>query len=110
MLSTNYNYQYIDLSHEPIEGQPFEHIVNLVTHLFRPTITIGISDYFNIGYSQTIGVRSMDWMGEEDSDHHQDGIHKSKMPGVRCQRRPLACTRNTPCRRTRRPLCKGCPT
>ena len=73
MFSTNYNYQYIDWSHGPIEGEPFEHIGNLVTHLFRPTITIGISDYFNIGYSQTIGVRSMDWMGEEDSDHHQDG-------------------------------------
>lgn len=72
MLSTNYNYQYVDWSHNPIENEPFEHFGNLVTHLIRPTITIGLSDYFNISYQQTIGVRSMDWMAEEDSNHHRD--------------------------------------
>ena len=72
MFSTNYNYQYIDWSHDPIAGEPFEHVGNLVTHLFRPTITIGLSDYFNVSYQQTIGIRSMDWMGDGDSDHHRD--------------------------------------
>jgi hypothetical protein len=72
MFSTNYNYQYFDWSHDPIPGEPFKHIGNLITHIITPTITIGLSDYFNINYQQTIGVRSMDWMGQEDSNHHRD--------------------------------------
>ena len=72
MFSMNYNYQYIDWSHDPIPGEPFEHIGNLVSHIIRPTITIGLSDYLNISYQQTIGIRSMDWMGEGDSYHHRD--------------------------------------
>ena len=72
MFSMNYNYQYIDWSHDPVPGEPFEHIGNLVSHIIRPTITIGLSDYLNISYQQTIGIRSMDWMGEGDSYHHRD--------------------------------------
>ena len=73
MFSMNYNYQYIDWSHGPIVGdEEFDHLGNLVTHLIRPTITIGLSDYFNISYQQAIGIRSMDWMGGEDSNHHRD--------------------------------------
>ena len=72
MFSTNYNYQYIDWAHDPIPGEEFEHLGNLVSHIIRPTITIGLSDYLNINYQQTIGVRSMDWMGEGDSYHHRD--------------------------------------
>lgn len=72
MLSGNYNFQYIDWSHAPIPGEEFEHLGNLVTHLITPTITIGLSDYLNISYKQAIGVRSMDWMGDGESDHHRD--------------------------------------
>ncbi len=73
MFSMNYNYQYIDWSHDQIPGEPFQHKGNLVTNIITPTITIGLSDYFNISYQQTIGVRSMDWMGDSTSMHHQDG-------------------------------------
>ena len=73
MLSGNYNYQHMDWSHGPIVGEEeFNHLGNLVTHITSPTITIGLSDYLNISYQQTIGVRSMDWMGDQESDHHRD--------------------------------------
>ena len=72
MVSGNYNYQYIDWSHDEIAGEDFKHLGNLVTHIITPTVTIGLSDYFNITYQQAIGVRSMDWMGNENSVHHRD--------------------------------------
>ncbi len=73
MFSMNYNYQYVDWSHDPVPGEPFEHIGNLITNMITPTITIGLSDYFNISYQKIIGIRSMDWMGDQTSLHHQDG-------------------------------------
>ncbi len=72
MLSANYSYQHFDWAHDPIEEEPFEHLGNLISHLINPTITIGLSDYLNISYQQTIGVRTMDWMGGGDSKHHRD--------------------------------------
>jgi len=62
----------MDWSHGPIGGEDFKHLGNLVTHITTPTITIGLSDYLNISYQQTIGVRSMDWMGDQESEHHRD--------------------------------------
>ena len=72
MVSGNYNYQYIDWSHDAIPGEDFKHLGNLVTNIITPTITLGLSDYLNISYQQAIGVRSMDWMGSDASDHHRD--------------------------------------
>ena len=72
MLSGNYNFQYIDWAHDPIPGEEFEHLGNLVTNLITPTITIGLTDYLNINYQQSIGVRRMDWMGDGESEHHRD--------------------------------------
>ena len=70
MVSGNYNYQFIDWSHGPIGNEEFDHIGTLSTHLITPTISIGLSDYVNINYSQTIGVRSMGWeLGH--SAHHR---------------------------------------
>lgn len=72
MVSGNYNYQYIDWSHDEIPGEEFKHLGNLVTNIITPTITVGLSDYFNISFQQAIGIRSMDWMGSDDSNHHRD--------------------------------------
>ena len=72
MLSANYNYQYIDWSHDPVPGEDFDHIGNLVTHVITPSITIGLSNYLNLTIKQAIGMRSMDWMGPENSAHHRD--------------------------------------
>ena len=72
MLSGNYNYQHMDWSHAPIQDEDFEHLGNLVTHLITPTISIGLTDYVNISYTQAVGIRSMDWMGSDESSHHRD--------------------------------------
>lgn len=72
MLSGNYNYQYIDWSHDKLPEEDFKHVGNLVTNIISPTITLGLTDYFNINFKQTIGFRSMDWMGNEQSGHHRD--------------------------------------
>ena len=72
MVSANYNFQYIDWSHEKIPGEDFKHDGNLVSNLISPTITIGLSDYLNISYQQVLGIRSMDWYGSQESEHHRD--------------------------------------
>ena len=72
MVSNNYNYQFIDWSHGPIGAEDFKHIGTLSTHLITPTITLGLSDYINISYTQAIGVRSMGWDLLDVSLHHRD--------------------------------------
>ena len=72
MVSGNYNYQFIDWNHGPIGNENFEHIGNLTTNLITPTITLGLTNYINFTYQQAIGVRSMDWMSDENSTHHRD--------------------------------------
>jgi len=79
MVSGNYNYQFIDWSHDALPntnpdfpGDDHDHLGSLSTHLITPTITIGLNDYINISYQQAIGIRSMDWRGEGGSKHHRD--------------------------------------
>jgi hypothetical protein len=72
MVSGNYNFQYIDWTHAPIGNEQFEHVGNLVTNIITPTITIGLTDYINLSYQQIFGIRSMDWMSEQESAHHRD--------------------------------------
>jgi hypothetical protein len=86
MVSGNYNYQFIDWSHDAVpnsdDGPPGDdhaHLGTMSTHLITPTITIGLSDYVNISYQQAIGIRSMDWNGENgNSNHHRDENSLSK--------------------------------
>jgi len=79
MVSGNYNYQFIDWSHDAIPnsengppGDDHAHLGTMSTHLITPTVTLGLSDYLNITFQQAVGIRSMDWMGEGDSNHHRD--------------------------------------
>ena len=72
MVSGNYSLQYVDWAHDPIDNEEFEHLGTLTSHIITPTITIGISDYINFSYQQTIGIRTMDWQGPEVSSHHRD--------------------------------------
>jgi hypothetical protein len=72
MLTTDYNYQYIDWSHDPVSGEPFNHLGNLITSIISPAITVGLTDYLNLSFRTSIGSRSMDWMGSSDSKHHRD--------------------------------------
>ena len=75
MLSVNMNIQHIDWRHDAIDNDIYEgdHIGTLASYLIIPGLTVGISDYLNFSYSQTIGVRSMHWggTGDVDSWHHR---------------------------------------
>ena len=76
MLSVNMNIQNIKWRHNKLESEPNvgEHSGTLESYLIIPGLTIGISDYFNFNYSQTIGVRSMNWEGvgeDTESYHHR---------------------------------------
>ena len=72
MITADYNYQYIDWSHDPVLGEPFNHLGNLITNVITPSVTIGLSNYFNLTFKKSMGIRVMDWMGNSDSDHHRD--------------------------------------
>lgn len=72
MLTADYNYQYIDWDHDPIPGEDFDHLGNLVTNTISPAVTLGLSNFLNLTFKKTFGIRSMDWMGLENSVHHRD--------------------------------------
>ena len=71
MLSNNVNFQHIDWGHDPVPNEDFEHFGHLNTILLMPTVTIGLSDYWNISYLQTLAIRKMGWGPHEESDHHR---------------------------------------
>ena len=72
MVAANMNLQYIDWSHDPTEDEDFDHFGHLNSQIFLPSITIGLSDYWNMNYTQMIAVRTMGWGPHEDSNHHRD--------------------------------------
>ena len=72
MLSANMNMQYIDWSHDPTENEDFDHWGHLNSKILVPSVTIGLSDYWNINYTQIIAVRTMGWGPHEESNHHRD--------------------------------------
>ena len=72
MISANMNLQHIDWSHDPVPNENFEHFGHLNTVLLLPSITIGLSDYWNMNYLQTIAIRKMGWGPHDTSVHHRD--------------------------------------
>lgn len=73
MLTLNMNMQQIEWSHDfDLEGaDDFNHFGTLDSYLLIPTITIGLSDYWNFNYTQVIGVRSMGWGPDQETIHHR---------------------------------------
>jgi len=73
MIGANFNYQFIDWQHDPIpdEDYAFHHLGTLSSMVLSPSITIGLTDWWNISLSQVIGQRYMTWGGEQDSKHHE---------------------------------------
>ena len=71
MVGANFNYQYIDWKHGDI-GEGFDHAGTLNATIFTPNITIGLTDWWNITFSQVIGKRYMTWGVTETSVHHRD--------------------------------------
>ena len=72
MLTVNMNLQHIDWSHDPTENELFDHFGHLNSTILLPSITIGLSDYWNMNYTQMIAVRTMSWGPEQPSAHHRD--------------------------------------
>ena len=79
MVGIDNNYQHIDWGHPEIDGENADyedgdgnHLGTLSAKIVSPGITIGLSNYWNMTISQVLGVRSMTWGKEWDSDHHRD--------------------------------------
>ena len=84
MIGADFNYQYIDWKHDPLKnsddsfetdenGHPVgHHIGTLSAYVVNPSITIGLSDYWNFTFSQVIGKRQMTWVNDKESVHHRE--------------------------------------
>jgi hypothetical protein len=66
--------QYIDWWHEalPGSGEGFDHEGTLTSIILSPTLTIGLSNYWNFTLGQSIGNRIMTWDGDTTTIHHRD--------------------------------------
>ena len=71
MVGANFNYQYINWKHGDI-GEGFDHAGTLSATIFTPNITIGLTDWWNITFSQVLGRRYMTWGVDATSIHHRD--------------------------------------
>ena len=77
MFTADYAFQYIDWSHDPVEGEPFEHKGTLATHLINMRLTLGINDWWDVSFEPSIVKRCMDWQMEEESVHHRTECSES---------------------------------
>ena len=79
MVGANFNYQYIDWEHGDI-GEGFDHEGTLSATIFSPNITIGLTDWWNITFSQVMGRRYMTWGVDSESIHHRNEGSESDFP------------------------------
>ena len=72
MLSSNYNYQYIDWSHGPLGNENFDHVGDMLTYTTNFGFSLGLSDYWNLQLSQIFAYRYMNFNSDQFSMHHRD--------------------------------------
>ena len=72
MLGANFNYQFIDWQHDPTPDEEFHHLGTLSALVLSPSISIGLTDWWNISFSQIWGKRYMTWGPDTTSKHHRD--------------------------------------
>ena len=74
MFSLDNHNQYIDWWHEtePGLGEDFDHKGTLSTLVMTPTLTIGLSNYFNLSIAPNIGTRIMTWDSDSTTIHHRN--------------------------------------
>tara|TARA_B100000989_G_scaffold40819_1_gene25871 strand:+ start:3770 stop:4735 length:966 start_codon:yes stop_codon:yes gene_type:complete len=85
MFGLDNSNEYIDWWHDvlPDSSENFEHKGIMASSVFTPSVTIGLSNYFNISLSQIVGYRHMFWTRNEYSIHHRtEGSAKSFMNAV----------------------------
>jgi|TARA_B110000914_G_C15491608_1_gene460941 hypothetical protein len=64
--------QYIDWWHEAIPGEEFDHEGSLSSYLVRPGLIYGISNRLNLSVNTILGLKKMNWFGDNSSLHHRD--------------------------------------
>ena len=66
--------QYVDWWHSAIPGpsEGFDHEGTLISTIIVPKVTIGLSNYWNLTLSQSLGNRYMNWNGDTTTIHHRD--------------------------------------
>ena len=64
--------QYIDWWHAPVPGEEFNHKGNLITSILSPGFIYGLTDKVNLSINTTLGLRIMNFDGENESVHHRD--------------------------------------
>ena len=77
--------EYIDWWHDVLPGsqENFDHEGRMVSGIFTPNLTVGLSNYVNISFSQTIGFRHLIWDGNQSSVHHRtEGTSKSRFNAI----------------------------
>ena len=72
MVGANFNYQFIDWQHDPTPDEEFHHLGTLSAKVLSPSITVGLTDWWNISLSQILGNRYMNWGADTTSKHHRD--------------------------------------
>jgi len=72
MLGADFNYQFIDWKHDPTPDEEFHHLGTLSAMVLSPSITIGLTDWWNITLTQVLGNRYMTWEADSTSNHHRD--------------------------------------
>ena len=85
MFGIDNSNEYIDWWHDvlPNSIETFEHEGKMVSNIFTPNITIGVSNYLNVSISQIIGYRHMAWGGDGFSIHHRtEGTRKNFLNAI----------------------------
>ena len=74
MFGLDNSNQHIDWWHEAIpgSGEGFDHEGTLTSVFVNPSLTIGLSNYWNTTINQAFGRRTMTWAGDKTSIHHRD--------------------------------------
>ena len=74
MFGIDNSNQYIDWWHDAIpgSGEGFDHEGTITSVIVNPSLTIGLSNYWNTTINQTLGRRTMTWAGDTTSIHHRD--------------------------------------
>ena len=74
MFGLDNSNQYIDWWHEAIpgSGEGFDHEGTLTSVIINPSLTIGLSNYWNMTINKTLGRRTMAWTGDTTTIHHRD--------------------------------------
>ena len=74
MFSLDNANQHINWWHEalPESNEGFNHSGTLTSFMISPSITMGLSNYWNITITQVLGNRAMTWGGEKESIHHRN--------------------------------------